>query len=204
MVKSSTQKFLFLLACVFFSFAMSAQSDLRIAKDQLNKMKNSFILVRLKTDSLKIQSLEKQGFSDEAKKVKLDLYKENREIILSFSKTFNFCPVYFFYSNSSDKIRKGELKGIVFDFDMNVVEDELLSSKKFFTAEFGKTENLGIHGLILMDSYFVPLKSPFPFYQRQYILFSLYKQSKATIAKRLNKKLKKQYEIWNDPNWGFK
>ncbi len=203
-MKRTIQKLLTLLALFFLSLSVCAQSDSEIAKDQLNKMKNSFILVRLKTDSLKIHTLEKDGYKEEAEKVKKDLYNENRETILSFSKTFDFCPVYFFYSNSSDQIRKGNLIGNVFDYELNLVKKELLSSQTFFTAEFGKTKNLGIHGLILMDNFFVPLKSPFPFYQRQYVFFSMVKQSKATIAKRLNKRLTEQYKTWNNPEWGFK
>tara|TARA_R110002096_G_scaffold132768_2_gene283235 strand:- start:72319 stop:72819 length:501 start_codon:yes stop_codon:yes gene_type:complete len=166
-------------------------------------MKEGFILVRLKTDSLKIASLEKNGYAKEAEKVKLDLYKENKEILLSFAKTFDFCPVYFFYSNHSKEIQSGDIKGKIFDYNLKLVEQEQITGKTHFVAKFGKTENLGIHALILMDSFFIPLKSPFPFYQRQYTFFSLVKLSKARVAKKLNKRLHDQYEIWTNPRWGF-
>lgn len=192
------------LICVFLGISVFAQSNLENSKQQLFQMKNSFILVRLKTDSLKIKALEDNGFHKEAEKVKIALYKENRETVLSFAKTFDFCPVYFFYSSASEKIRIGEISGNVFDNNLNIVEEEHIQSRPFFTAEFGKTGNSGIHALILMDHYFVPLKSPFPFFQRQYLFFSLIKQGKGKIAKKLNNRLKDQYEIWNDPKWGFK
>lgn len=202
-LKQNSTLSIFLYFFISIANPLSAQSNQSIAKEQLNQMKGSFILVRLKTDSLKIAALEKNGFIEEAEKQKQQLYLENKETILSFAKTFDFCPVYFFYSSSTDNIRSGKIEGHVFDSNLKMVDGELLKTQPFFTAKFGKTENLGIHALILMDHYFVPLKSPFPFYQRQYVFFSLFKQGKGTIAKRLNKKLKEQYEVWNDPEWGF-
>lgn len=203
-MKLSPSLYLILFFFVSIASPLSAQSNQQIAKEQLNQMKASFILVRLKTDSLKIEALKKNGFTEEAEKQKLELYQENKEILLSFAKTFDFCPVYFFYSSSMDNIRSGEIVGHVFDSNLKIVDQDLLKAQPFFTAKFGKTKNLGIHALILMDHYFVPLKSPFPFYQRQYVFFSLFKQGKGTIAKRLNKRLKEQYKVWNDPERGFK
>lgn len=203
-MKTLLRKSICLFFLLFFSLPIFAQTAQKDAKKHLNEMKNGFILVRLKTDSLKIKALEKGGFLKEAKKAKLKLYKDNKETILSFAKTFDFCPVFFFYSDKSEEIRKGNILGNVFDSNLKIVEEEALKSKPFFVAKFGKTENLGIHALILMDSYFIPLKSPFPFYQRQYILFSTIKLSKARIAKKLNKRLHNQYEVWTNPGWGFK
>lgn len=184
---------LFVFSCLF-SFG---QSDLDEAKKQLNQLKEGFLLVRLKTDSLKIKALESRNMQKEAERLKRNLYLENKEIILSFDQTFDFCPVYFFYSNHSGEIRKGNVSGFVFDANLRLVDADSLSSRPFFTAEFAKTENLGINALVLMDHFLLPLKAPFPFYERQYVFFSMIRQGKATMAKRFNKKLHEYHEAWN-------
>jgi hypothetical protein len=178
------------------AFPAVAQEDLEEAKAQLKALSKSFILVRLKTNEMKIKALEARGYTEEAELEKSKLYLENKETILSFRKTFDFCPVYFFYSNTSDDIRKGILSGNVFDHNLALIEPELLQSEVYFTAEFTETENLGIHALVLMDHYLMPLKAPFPFFERKYIFFSLIQQGKGTIAKRYNKKLYSYYEKW--------
>ena len=184
---------------LFMTTLCYGQSDLEKAKIQLNQLKESFILVRLQTDSLKLKALESRGLHREAEILKRRQYLENREIILSFQQTFDFCPVYFFYSNKSDEIRKGNIVGNVFDYELEIVSSEKLQSETFFTAEFAKTENLGINALVLMDHFLLPLKAPFPFYQRQYVFFSMIRQGKGTMAKRFNKKLHEYHEAWNRP-----
>ncbi len=190
------KKFLFICLSFMLAFPAVAQEDLEEAKAQLKALSKSFILVRLKTNEMKIKALEARGYTEEAELEKSKLYLENKETILSFRKTFDFCPVYFFYSNTSDDIRKGILSGNVFDHNLALIEPELLQSEVYFTAEFTETENLGIHALVLMDHYLMPLKAPFPFFERKYIFFSLIQQGKGTIAKRYNKKLYSYYEKW--------
>lgn len=181
---------------VFLSFSSIGQKSQEKAKVQLTELKDSFILVRLKTNDLKIEALQNRGRNREAQIAKNIQYQENRETILSFEQTFDFCPIYFFYSGSSDEIRKGNLIGHVFDYELNLVDPALLQNENYFTAEFSKTENLGIDALVLMDNFLLPLKAPFPFFERKYIFFSLFAQGKGTMAKKYNKKLYDYHARW--------
>ena len=185
---------LFGLLLSLFSYA---QSDIEVAQQQLKDLKQSFILVRLKTNQLAIESMEEKGLTKRAAALRHKVYLENKETILSFYQTFDFCPVYFFYSDKSDDIRNGKLSGNVFNDKLELVDSDLLEKRPFFTAEFSETENLKMDALILMDDFLLPLKAPFPFYQRRFIFFSLWSQGKGTIAKRYNKKLHKYYQLWH-------
>ncbi|MGB0175822.1 MAG: hypothetical protein ACPF9D_01565, partial [Owenweeksia sp.] len=88
-------------------------------------------------------------------------------------------------------------EGNVFSSRRELVDGSKLNQRPFFTAEFSQTEKLGISGLILMDQFMVPLESPFPYYERMYIFFSLVKQSKARIAERYNAKLHAFYDRYH-------
>ncbi len=183
-----------LLLLAFGSWHARAQDKAEEAKTNIQQLKQSFILVRLQTNQKKIDLLKESGREKMAQQAASEQYQENRETILSFQKTFDFCPVYFFYAPHSEAIRKGELAGVVFDYDQNEVPLEKLTTRPFFTAEFSETEKLGISALVLMDQYMVPLEDPFPYYERKYVFFSLIKQSKARMAELYNTKLKNYYE----------
>lgn len=153
------------------------------------------LLVRLKTREASIAALEKMDRHKEAEQLREKQYRENKETILSFSQAFNFCPVYFFYSDASNLVRMGKLQGQIFNSQLELVDaDEL--GKPFFTAEFSETENLGIHGLILMDDHLIPLQAPFPFFQREYTFFGMISLSKAKMVERYNSRLYGTYSLW--------
>lgn len=122
-------------------------------------------------------------------------YRENKEILLSFSQTFDFCPVYFFYSDASDDIRERNFEGHLFDAGLQPVEASVVP-EIFYSAEFSETENLGIKGLILMDQKLMPLEAPFPFYQRKYIFGGLISMSKARMVEQYNSRLFDTYKMW--------
>src|SRR5690606_29069046 len=89
----------------FASLGTQAQYKLEDAKHDLRALSESYILVRLQTKQKTIEALEKSGNTKKAKEVEQELYQENKETILSFQQTFDFCPVYFFYAEDSDDIR---------------------------------------------------------------------------------------------------
>jgi hypothetical protein len=146
------------------------------------------LLVRLQDKAQSLRLLEERGFEKEAVEMRREQYRENKEILLSFSQTFDYCPVYFFYASQSEAIREGNLSGKVFYEDLSAVENSKLK-EEFFIAEFGETGNLGITGLILLQSNLLPLEEPLPFYQRKYTLFGLINYSKADMVKKYNRRL---------------
>lgn len=173
----------------------TAQYNKDNAIQDLKALKDGMLLVRLKSSQNQIEALQKQGLDKEAEKRKNQQYLDNKEIILSFGTTFDFCPVYFFYDVDSKKITDGEFEGVVLNQNLSPVDPGELKSV-YRACEFSQTEKLGIHGLIMLDQYLLPLQKPFPYYQRQYVFFSLMKLSKAEVISRQNKRLWDVYEKW--------
>lgn len=177
------------------TLSLSAQGKYETAHQQLHELKHGCLLVRLHTSDTKIQALEQLGRPKEAKKVKEKQYLENKEILLSFSQIFDFCPVYFFYSDHSEAIRQGDFHQKLFDVGGQTVDTSEICDN-FFTAEFAETSRLGIDGFIIMDQQLFPLEAPFPYYQRQYILLGMVSLSKAKIIHRMNNRLWDLYKLW--------
>lgn len=188
-----------LVLLLVIKFSCFAQSDLAQAKEQLHQMKNGVLLVRLFTNDAKIESLVAAGKTSEANKATDLQYRENKDILLSFSQIFQFCPVFFFYSSDSEAIRHGNFEGKVFDASLSLVDPSEIKGT-VFTAEFSETENLGIEGLIIMDSQLFPLEAPFPFYQRKHTVLGLISLTKSRIVHRMNNKLRDTYTIWFPEN----
>lgn len=176
---------------------LRAQDSMEEAKQMLKQMKNGVLLVRLNRESNKLKALYEAGKAERAKKLERNIYDEHREILLSFKKTFDFCPYYFFYGTASDSVRKGKFEGVLFDVERNPVETKAIP-EHIFTGEFAETPNLNIDGFIIMNQNMVPLQAPFPFYQRQHGFLGFISRSKAEVLEDLNSKLKDYYQSW----WG--
>jgi len=186
----------FLAFTLLWNIAGFAQNEkLEKAKNELLQLKNNMLLVRVQTDMNKIQALESKGFKKRAEKAKKEQYYKNKELLLAFDQTFDFCPVYFFYARNSEAITNGELEGVVFDSQLHEVPAENLKPD-YFIGDFSSTGSTGLTGFILKDRYFVPLEDPFPFYQRQYIFFSLIELSKPSMVEEYNSKLWGYYRRW--------
>ncbi len=90
-------KITFPFLLLLMSLTAIGQSNLAEAKTKLKQLKEGVILVRLFTNDAKISGLEAAGKTMEARKAAEQQQRENKDILLSFSQVFQFCPVYFFY-----------------------------------------------------------------------------------------------------------
>lgn len=198
MNQSSKFSLIFLIPAVLLSFMLSGQSGMEEARKQLNDLHEGVLLVRLKTNNASIEAMQKAGFDEKAELARQEQYEKNKETILSFSQAFDFAPVYFFYSDDSEAIRQGNLAGNVFGSDLKPVPAEELKGKPIFTGEFTETPNTGIEAFVVMGQDLIPLKSPFPFYQRKHVFFSLITLSQAKVVERYNEKLTSTYKLWFD------
>lgn len=163
-------------------------SNLRVqvAKAQINKLKNGgALLVRLKTNSNTISRLKAAGNIDLATQVERETYLTNKIIIGSYLQEFNFCPVYFFYSNYSDSVKNKKLNGILVDTNLQVNPSIVCKADFFLIAESDKVYNssLGIvpiedapkaiqsgtpsreAPIVVKNRYFIQLHNPFPYFQ---------------------------------------
>ncbi|WP_421753972.1 hypothetical protein [Croceimicrobium sp.] len=189
-----TSVYAWLILCVLFAFQdkVRAQSDESPTKEYGKKefiqdFQNAVLLVRLQDKDLTLKRLEEEGLQEQAEKIREMQRRENRETVLSFRKTFDFCPVYFFYAKDSEAIRKGDYKDKLFDADFQAAQ--VSSNQKVFTAEFAETDGLGIDGLIIRDDQLLSFEDPIPYFERRFVFFGLIERSKARMVEAYNKRL---------------
>mgnify|MGYP000315444297 CR=1 FL=1 len=187
---------LFLLLWMFNSFG---QTKLDVSCNQVNNLKNGSILVQLFTEDQNIKLLNELGKKSEAERLEREVYQKNKEIILSFTNGFSFCPVYFFYDHHLEKVRQGLFDSAVFNAKLEFINFKT-KSPTFYIAEFSETSVVGIDGLVLFDENYQQLAAPFPFFERQYIFFSLVSLSKGRIIERYAKRLQQFQDYCLDFN----
>jgi hypothetical protein len=111
------------------------------AKQQITRLKNGVLLVRLKTNENVVNALRKSGKADLADKVVENQKLFNQNIVSAFKENFTFCPVYFFYSNYSKEVKEGRFQQIVFLNESLQPDDKIqFPGKSFFVADFGTVE----------------------------------------------------------------
>lgn len=158
----------------------------KVARAQINALKNGgAILVRLKTNANTISKLKAAGNIDLATQVEMQTLLTNKIIVASYLQELTFCPVYFFYSNSSDSVKHKKLQGIFVDSNLQVNPSIVCNANFYLIAESGQVYNssLGIvpeseaqksveRGtasreveIIIKNRYFIQLHKPFPYFQ---------------------------------------
>jgi hypothetical protein len=111
------------------------------AETQIVELKNSFLLIRLKTGKNTIDAMLKAGQSEMAEKRQKQIDEENIRIIKSFRTEFDFCPVYFFYSDDSKFVAEKQFEKVKFLNDSLQPDNTIkLNSEKFFIAEWGNVK----------------------------------------------------------------
>jgi hypothetical protein len=148
--------------------ALFAQSQRETALQQINTLKNGYLVVRLKTGDLQIKALEKAGDAKAAQAYKLKVEAENKQIRNAFINNFRFCPVYFCYTSCSVQITGKKPTGCLLNEQLQPDSSIVVPDKPFLTAEFGFSGQQQFEGLITMDEQFIQLKPPFPFLMKKY------------------------------------
>src|SRR4051812_48326706 len=82
--------------------------------EDIRQLKKGALLIRLMTKQNSVNALRERGNSDAADSLKRSQDIYNKQIVAGFKRNFNFCPVYFFYSQYSDKIKEGEIDDVTF------------------------------------------------------------------------------------------
>jgi len=217
---------LFSLLIFTFSLMTSAQvaatpelSDKNklTSHDLMKKLKSEgAILVRLKTHQNKIDALKRAGNVEAAKKVQDEQDSQNKSIIEAFRDTFNFCPVYFFYSSDSKYISRLQTDSVTFlnpelkpDTSIRFAEGFFLvaeftqvgevkrdrkedlyyySSTKGFESQNQMQGNtdMGFTALVIKDQHFNQLQRPFPYYVKTNDNIFFLRKSPIVAANQLN------------------
>lgn len=197
-----------------------------IAKQEIEKMHNGVLLIRLKTKTNSISALRKSGKDKLADKIEAKQAAYNLSIISAFKTEFNFCPTYFFFSDQSNLILEGKLDQVQFLNDSLQYDPKIeYNNQPYLTAEFGLIEqdpgtqtddyyyvegkdgiekrtkyngatNMTFDALIIKNNQFIQQRKPFPYYVRT--LNSLpFKRKPKTVVKRMNTQLHAFYSKVN-------
>ena len=111
------------------------------SQKQIMQLKESVLLVRLKTAENKINALKKVGMDEKAEMVRSEQEFENKSIISAFNNYFNFCPVQFFFSNHSVDIKNRQFEGVFLDDSLKVDPSiKLDTTIQFMVADFSSIE----------------------------------------------------------------
>lgn len=180
-----------------------------VAKAQINLLKKEgVLLVRLKTNANTINRLKNAGNIDLATQVERETYLNNKAIVRAYNKEFNFCPVYFFYSNYSDSVKHKKLDNIFVDSTLSVNPSIVCNASFYLIAEQGSIyeSSLGIvsesqapyaiekgiaskeMAIVVKNRYFIQLHKPFPYYQAGYSI-----KKYGEFVKKFNKELQSFY-----------
>lgn len=176
---------LILLSC--WSLALPAQvQNVNI----VTLKEKGVVLVRLPTQKAKIKALEDLGKFEEAASLKAELVRSHEEITLVFKEKFTFCPVFFFYAENSGAIVDEGPGGFLMDATLEPVD---LAPEYFIVAEFNRSPERGISGLVAYDSKLNPIPHPFPNFVRNHSIFFFWTRTKGNIVKRWNGDLEFYY-----------
>ena len=192
----SINQIYFILGFVLISM-VGCNRDIELAEKYIHQLKEGAVLVRLKTSKLQVSKLIEMGRKEQAKE-KVALQREiNLEIVRAFSKEYNFCEVYFFFSNNSELVKEKKTDGIFLDLNLKVDKAIKLNEKNLFIVDIGDlyfdafssySEGIGI-----MNANFELLVKPFPYYIGRSRVLPFFKRSTDELVELLNEELHEFY-----------
>lgn len=194
--------FIILLLLPVFSFAQKEKKVTPkkqakiVAIAHIQQLKESVLLVRLSARKNSINAMRKAGKEKMAIKKEKEQQERNLQIIAAFRTNFNFCKVFFFYSEDSDYIRNNQLDSVAFLNDSLHIDFTIkIDNPSYYTAEFGSVDpdankksttstfigvgsgpvgvkkssgGITITALVIKDNQLVQLAKPFPYYIREF------------------------------------
>lgn len=162
---------LLIISLLAFSFFGNSQTDFRGYPDIT---RDGAIIFYLKSDSMRVALLRKNGDTAIANKLEKNALELNQRIITSFRKDFKFCPIYFISSNYVDGFRHGEKLNNFYNDQMEIDPSIVVKEKNLVYASLDHDYEMGKNGyplsvtsidmIAIKDKNLVPLSWPFPYY----------------------------------------
>jgi hypothetical protein len=204
---------LLLINVVFVQFIFAKQSansdstatlkPSQLAFYYVRHLSSGALLVSLQERAMGIASLRKMGYDASANQIIKQQLLQNKIIVNGFRKRFNYCPVYFFYNTNNDSVLAGHTNGIFLDTNLVVDPTIKLRESFFLVAEEGDMEmadqatdedsanaqpvatyTVRSGGILVMDSRFKVLHSPFPYFT-EYSTFNKFGKAVEKLNERL-------------------
>jgi len=148
----------------FLSFAQAIEKEnvkkgnRTTAIRQIKEIHDGALFIRLKTKKKTLAAMRKSGREELAKKTEDKLLIRNKKIAATFKEVFDFCPVYFFYSDDSKYIKKQQLDSVTF-LNYNLLPTKVVHSQNttIYVAEFSSTDignnasQVSVTGLVILQ-----------------------------------------------------
>lgn len=201
----------------------SGKERKQIAREQIKKLKEGILVVRLSSNHRKIAALQslldggalskkdQQRIENQLRTTLENTHKANARMITAFKTYYDFSEAFFMLDTSSQVLKKGKQKGIFLNDSLEVDSTLSLNNRDFHVARFGNLDqanSTGFKAMILMDKNFKDLQGPFPFYVRinnfGSVIGSIFPKPKQAqrnankIVKKLNKNLKSFYHQFHN------
>jgi hypothetical protein len=128
-----------------FSLLEAQESDLPVqystdrtsAFEDIKALKNGALIVRLRTNSKKVDAYRSAGNESLALKLEEQLIERNRNMLLGFKQNFNFCSVYFIYSNDYKYLLEGRRSGYFVNDKLEIDSSIVLNELFYLFCDFG-------------------------------------------------------------------
>lgn len=179
---SKARPVLFCVLCSIFLWMGNAQAQgqpatATSAKTAIKSLKNGMLVMRLVSNSRKIEALEKlvQSASSDGAKARYsrmlddtrqETQNQNRWMVTAFQQHYSFSKVVFMYDNATQAFKSGTRKGIFLDPNSLEIDPAIsLDTDTFFVAWYGvipSDEASSVEGINVADSAMQELKYPFP------------------------------------------
>lgn len=160
------------------TFAEAAIQAKRSRK-AIEELKNGVLIVRLPVNSKKISELVRLSQSskvEESRKKKLEkqlaatkkeTLQKNKWLMDAFLSEYKFSDTRFMFDTSFYFFKAGKKEGYFLNKNMEVDSSIHLDEGPLYFVRLGHTDSsdgIGIEALVITDSSFVDMKSPFPYY----------------------------------------
>ncbi len=185
----------------------------QMAKDDIKALKNSILLVQLKTKQNTIDAYLKRGNTKKAEKIKKLMEQDNKNIIKGFKEYFTFCPVYFYYSTDMKKVKNKQLSDVHFlDDSLNVKKINVnFDSTNYYLANIGTSDYrnttlnnipnfkikynnyVDFEALLIKNKDFQQLSAPFPYYAKTHEKIKVSDVKRWETIKKMNTRLHNFY-----------
>jgi len=108
---------------------------------QINQLHEGSLLIRLKHRKKSIAALRSIGKAKAADKIEDRQRRLNKAIIHAFKERFDFCPVYFFFSDHSQSVMEQQFEQVEF-LNPNLSPDKTITigDNGFLLGEYGTIE----------------------------------------------------------------
>jgi len=119
------------------------------AEKHIENLKSGVLLIKLNTQSRRINARIKAGKIEKAEKLRTEVEKEHKEIMAAFEKHYEFSDYYFFYSDDSDAVLMDKDYSLLFTSAdrKNVIPVEFAENSRYLLM-------LGLHpGFPSADKY---------------------------------------------------